>query len=155
MTSLTETLPILDEAVPALPGKVEAVARTADELHHAAEEALVALRNQRAEGEALVAQIREALESVREQADAQERRVADLMGELQPAVATEARGVEQDADGLRDAGTQAAVALGELEAVLVQAGDRTEAAHDDAREAVSALAVHTGTAGTSWLPRPA
>jgi hypothetical protein len=53
MTSLTETLPILDEAVPALPGKLEAVAKEGDAFHQAAGEAVAAFHQKRQAAESL------------------------------------------------------------------------------------------------------
>ena len=86
MTSLTETLPILDEAVPALPGKIESVARMGDEFHQSAQEAIGAFRQKRAETDALVEQVRQALEALRDQATEQEQHLTSLSGALDQAV---------------------------------------------------------------------
>jgi hypothetical protein len=145
MTSLTETLPILDEAVPALPGKIEAVAREGDEFHQAAQQALGAFRQKRAAAEAFVEQVRQALEALRDQAAEQEQQFESLNGGLEQAVEEEAGAIREDADKLHSAGEQAVTAFDQLEADLVQAGDRVESAQEDTRSALDALAAEAGT----------
>lgn len=145
MTSLTETLPILDEAVPTLPGKIESVAKMGDEVHQAAQQAIGGFRQKRAEAEALVEQVRQALEAMRDQAAEQEQHFTSLNGALEEAVEEEASAIREGADELHTAGEQAVTAFDQLEADLGQAGDRTESAHQDARSAVAALAAEAGT----------
>jgi hypothetical protein len=145
MTSLIETLPVLDEAVPALPGKIESVAKMGDEFHQAAQAAIGAFRQKRADAEALVEQVRQALESLREQATEQEQHLTTLSGALEQAVEEEAAGIRDGADELHGAGEQAVAAFDQLEADLVQAGDRVEGAQEDARSAVDAVAAEAGT----------
>src|SRR5688572_23383453 len=106
MTSLTETLPVLDEAVPALPGKIEEVAKKGDELHQAAQQALGAFRQRRAEAESLVEQVRQALEAMRDHATQQEQHLTGLRGALEQAVEEEASGIGEGADALDGAGEQ-------------------------------------------------
>lgn len=139
MTSLTETLPILDDAVPALPGKVEAVARTSEEFHREAQEALELFRAKRQEAEALVEQVRQALDSVRDHAGQEQQRLEGLGRDLEQAVEEEARAVDEAAGEIRDAGEQVVDAFQALESTLVEAGDRTESAQQDARDALDAL----------------
>lgn len=145
MTSLTETLPILDEAVPALPGKIESVAKKGDEFHQAAQQAIGGFRQKRAEADALVEQIRQALEALRDQATEQEQHLATLSGALEQAIEEEATGIREGADELHGAGEQSVTAFDQLEADLVQAGDRVEGAQEDARSAVDAVAAEAGT----------
>lgn len=145
MTSLTETLPILDEAVPALPGKIEEVAKKGDEFHQAAHQALGAFRQKRAEAESLVEQVRQALEAMRDQAAEQEQHFTSLNGALEQAVEEEASAIRDGADELHTAGEQAVTAFDQLEADLVQAGDRVESAQADARSVVEALAAEAGS----------
>jgi len=146
MTSLHETLPILDEAVPALPGKIEEVAKKGDAFHQAAQQALGAFRQRRAEAESLVEQVRQALEAMRDQATAQEQHLTGLSGALEPAVEEEVSGIRDGADELHTAGEQAVTAFDQLEGDLVRAGDRTESAHEDARADLDGLTVHAGAA---------
>lgn len=150
MTSLTETLPILDDAVPALPVKVEAVGRKSDEFHEAARQALAVLRGRRDEAEALVEQVRQALDALRDQVAEQRQQVAQHADELRHSVEEEARDVEKGADEVVTAGQEAAAAFDQLEGDLVQAGDRTASAHADAREAMTALAAEA-TSGEQEL----
>lgn len=145
MTSLTETLPILDEAVPALPGKIESIAKKGDEFHQAAQQAIGAFRQKRAEAEALVEQVRQALEALRDQATEQEQHLASLGSALEQAVEEEASGIREGVDGLHGAGEQAVTAFEQVGADLVQAGDRVEGAQEDARSAVDAVAAEAGT----------
>jgi hypothetical protein len=140
MTSLKETLPILDEAVPALPGKVEAVARTAAEFERGALEALSVFGQRRAEADALAEQVRQALEALRDHTAQEERHFDQLRGTLERAAQEQARGLEAGGDELQAAGAEAVDAFDQLQAHLAEAGVRTEAAHEEARGALEALA---------------
>jgi ABC-type transporter Mla subunit MlaD len=145
MTSLTETLPILDEAVPALPGKVDAVARKGDDFHRAAQEAVGQLQQRRAEADALVDQVRQALEAFGGAAAEDEQRVEQLTRALQQAAEEEARGAGEYRDEMHTAGAEAVAAFDRLEVSLVQAADRTDGAHEDARGALDALSEEART----------
>jgi len=139
MTSLSETLPILDQEVPALPTKVEAVAKEADAFDQAAHEALAAFEQKRQEAEALVDQVRQALAALHDQASEEQQRVEESVRALHTAAAEAAQAVDTEAGELEGAGDQAATAFGELETHLVQAGERTHAAQEEAHHALEAL----------------
>jgi chromosome segregation ATPase len=139
MTSLSETLPILDEAVPALPAKLEDVAKEADAFRQAAGEAVAELQGRRAEAEALVAQVREALESLQEQAREDEKRVADAARALDDTASEQLRELEQVTGQVTTEGGEARTALGALESQLDSATQRAETAHQEARAALEGL----------------
>src|SRR4030095_2579070 len=139
MTSLTETLPILDEAVPALPGKMEAMARASEQFHREAHETLGLFRAQRQEAEGLVEEVRQAFDAIRQDAGQEQERVERLSRELERAVEEEARGGGEAAGEVRDAGDHVVEAFQALESTLTEAGDRTQGAQQDAREALDAL----------------
>jgi chromosome segregation ATPase len=139
MTSLSETLPILDQEVPALPTKVEAVAKEADAFDQAAHEALAAFEQKRQEAEALVDQVRQALTALHDQASEEQQRVEESVKALHQAAADAAQAVDAEAGELEGAGDQAATAFGDLETHLVQAGERTHAAQEEAHHALEAL----------------
>ena len=145
MTSLTETLPILDEAVPALPNKVEAVARKSGEFHRAAQEVVGQFQQRRAEAEALVDQVRHALAAFSASAAEDEHRVEDATRVLQQAAEEETRGLGEAGDELHTTGAEAAAALDRLQAALVQGADRTDGAHEDARGALDGLSEQART----------
>ena len=83
MTSLHETLPILDEAVPALPAKLEDVAKESDAFHQAAGEAVAALRGRREQATSLVSAVREALEALGQHAQDEGQRVSEQVRALE------------------------------------------------------------------------
>jgi chromosome segregation ATPase len=139
MTSLSETLPILDEAVPALPAKLEDVAKDADAFHQAAGEAVVALKGRREEAETLVAQVREALEALREQAQEDEKRVGDAARSLDETANEQLHELEQATGRVTAEGEESRTALGTLEAQLETGTQRTAAAHEEARAALEAF----------------
>jgi hypothetical protein len=146
MTSLTETLPILDQAVPALPGKMEAVAKEGDEFHQAAATALDAFHARRQAAEQLLEQVREALSNLHEQADHEHDNVQAAVQSAQQAAEHEAQEIEHDEGELTAAGQHATGALGALEAALVQASAHTGHEHQEARTALDGLGqqAHTG-----------
>ena len=139
MTSLTETLPILDQAVPALPGKVEEVAHKADDFHRAAREAVAQFQQRRAEAEALTEQVRQALESFRDAVAQDEQHVAEQARALEQSAEDEAREAGEASEAMHTAAEEAVAAFDRLQAALVQAGDRTDGAQDEARAALDGL----------------
>ncbi len=139
MTSLTETLPILDDAVPALPGKVEAVAKEADAFHQAAATTLATFHQRRQGAEALVEQVRQALAALHDQATGEQGEVETAVQSLQQSTEQETQGIDDGEQELTTAGEQAVTAFGALESQLVQGADRTRNAHEEARTALDAL----------------
>jgi uncharacterized phage infection (PIP) family protein YhgE len=136
MTSLTETLPILDEAVPALPRKVEEVAREGDSFEQAARQTLAVFEQRRADAKGLAEQVRHALEILEEQANQDRQQVEQAVQGLD-GTAEESRTAARDgADDLETGGEAATAAFTALTTHLTQGGDRTRAAHDDARQAL-------------------
>src|SRR4026209_1664821 len=111
MTSLTETLPILDEAVPALPGKLEAVAKEGDAFHQAAADAVAAFHQKREMADALVDQVKQALEALRDQARENEKQVEAASTALTTAVDEEMQEIDQVEGTLHTEGTEAVTAL--------------------------------------------
>jgi len=145
MTSLQETLPILDQAVPALPGKVEAVAREADTFEKAAREAIVGFQETRAAAEGLVEQVRHALEALRDQAASERQDVEEAARALRETAEREAQGVDEGAESLPPAADHARSAMEALESHLEQGADHTRSAHEEAQAALDALDDHTRT----------
>lgn len=139
MTSLQETLPILDLAVPALPGKVEAVAHEADSFEKAAREAVAGFQQKRAAADALVEQVRQALEAVRDQAAGERQGVEEAARALRETTEEEAREIDASTDALRAAGGQASSAFEAVQSQIDQGGDRTRTAHGEAQSALDAL----------------
>lgn len=139
MTSLNETLPILDEAVPVLPTKLEDVAKESDAFHLAAGEAVAALKSRREQAEVLVASVRQAMESLREQAQEDEKRVGDSARGLEEMAEEKLREVDESEGQLTTEGDEARTALGALESQLEAGTQRARAAHEEARAALEAL----------------
>lgn len=139
MTSLTETLPILEEAVPALPPKIEAVAREGQAFQKAAREALAEFQQRRAQADSLVEQLREALETVREQADGERQQAEEIATGLRELVEEEVQGTSEGTDDLQNGSDEANAALGQLESELAQGEDRARAANEEARTALDTL----------------
>ena len=148
MTSLEETLPILDEAVPALPDKVEAVANESQAFEAAAREALADFEQRRAQAKALFEQVRHALEDFEAQAN-HERQGVEQVAQALPAAAEKTRqAADSGAQELKTAGQAADAALAALTTRLGQGSDRTRAAHDEARQALDTMDAHVGTSRT-------
>lgn len=145
MTSLHETLPVLDESVPALPQKLEEVAKESDTFHQAAGEAVAALKSRREQAESLVSAVRQALEALRENAQEEEKRVADASQALQTMAEEQLRELDESEGQVTTEGEQAKTALGELETHLESGTQRTRAAHEEARAALEALAEEART----------
>jgi chromosome segregation ATPase len=139
MTSLNETLPILDEAVPALPTKLEDVAKESDAFHQAAGEAVATLKNRREQAETLVANVRQALEWLREQAQEDEKRVGDSARALEDMAEEKLREVDEAEGRITTEGEEARTALGALESQLEAGTQRARTAHEEARAALEAL----------------
>jgi hypothetical protein len=139
MTSLTETLPILDEAVPALPGKLEAAAREGDAFHQAAATALDSLHEKRQGAQQLLDQVREALAALLDQSKHEHDNVEAAVQSARQAAEQETKEIEQDEQELTAAGQAAVDAFAVLEARLVQAADRTRQEHEEARAALDGL----------------
>jgi hypothetical protein len=154
MTSLEETLPILDLAVPALPGRVTAVAREADSLEEAAREAVAAFQRRRADADALAEQVRQALEAFRDQAVAERQEQDDAVRTLGEAAEDETLRIDESAGTLRAAGEQAAEAFAALQSRLDRCGDETRTALEEAERAVRALDERT-RAGRAELEQAA
>src|SRR5262245_19541932 len=137
MTTLNDTLPILDEAVPALPAKVEEVARAGDAFVDAARTALAGIHEIREEAEERVSRVTAALESLRERAvDAAERLGAearDLVTEVEREVAD----VEAEIGRIEDGGEGLIGAIETLEKLSTELRETVSDAHQEARTAVA------------------
>src|SRR5262245_32015802 len=111
MTTLSDTLPILDEAVPALPAKVETVARAGDAFVDAARTALAGIHEIRQEAEDQVSKVAAALESLRERAVDAARRLDSDASELVTEVEREVADVDAETGRIEDAGASLFTAL--------------------------------------------
>jgi chromosome segregation ATPase len=139
MTSLKETLAVLSQAVPALPGKVEAVAHESDALERVAREALADLDQKRAQADVLMDQVRHALEALRDRADEESQHVEHAAQALKDLTGQEAHTVDERSDNLQAGGDEVGHAFDALQSELVHAGDRAHAAHEEARSALHGL----------------
>ena len=139
MTSLQETLPALDQAVPALPGKLEGVLREADSFERSARAALAVFQTKQAAAAGLLEQVRQAADLFHGQA-VEGRGSIDEGGQaLRDASQQEARGIDDGSDALLPVGDEARSAFEALRACLDQADGRTRMAHEQAVSAVNAL----------------
>jgi DNA repair protein SbcC/Rad50 len=136
---LTETLPVLEQALPALPGKVEAVAHEGDELEKAAREAIGQFGQRQAQAAALLDQVREALQALGDQAGEERQHLEQAVRALNEAAGQEVQGVDDGAETLEAGGDAAEAAFGALEADLRHAAERARAAHEEARSALDGL----------------
>jgi uncharacterized phage infection (PIP) family protein YhgE len=137
MTTLTDTLPILDEAVPALPAKVEEVARSGDAFVDAARTTLDGIHEIRQEAEGLVARVAAALESLRERAVEAAQRLEAEAREIVTEVEQEVADVETETGRIEDAGEGVVAALEALEKEATGARDTVSQAHEEARTAIA------------------
>jgi len=146
MTSLSETLPILNDAVPALPTKVDEVAKEAAAFEQSARTAVSDFQEKRQQAEALVDQVRQALQGLHEQAASEQQGLEAALHSLDQEVEQETQAVDQSVSDLHTAGYQAHAAFAGLQAEVTHAGEQTRTAHDDARTALEAFGqrVHSG-----------
>jgi chromosome segregation ATPase len=149
MTSLHETLPILDLAVPALPGKVEAVSREAESFEKAAREAVAGFQEKRRRAEALTEQIRHALQALRDRAEEELRHVEEAGRAMAQSAEDEAGGIEEGASELEARSEQVDSAFSALESHLGQGAERTRAAHEEGRAALDKLGEGLATGCTT------
>ena len=139
MTSLSETLPILNEAVPALPTKVEQVARGAEAFETAAHTALADFHQKSQQAETVVEQLRAVLAALHDQAAGDEQRLQAAVQSLDGTVEQQTNAIDEGASELPVAGGDAHTAFGVLQAKLIEAGERTHTAQEEARVALDAL----------------
>ncbi|HET9317709.1 MAG TPA: hypothetical protein VFQ51_19100 [Vicinamibacteria bacterium] len=139
MTSLHETLPILDEAVPSLPAKLEDVAKESDAFHQAAGDGVAALHSRREQAALLVSQVREALEALGRYAHEESQRVAERVQALEDTAEEQLREIDQAEGQVTTEGEEARTALGALESQLEQGTQRARMAHEEARAALDAF----------------
>jgi chromosome segregation ATPase len=139
MTSLQETLAVLSQAVPALPGKVEAVAHESDALEKSARESIADFDQKRAQADALMDQVRHALEALRDHAVQESQSVESAAQALKDLTGQEVHAVDEGKDKLQAGGDEVGHGFDALQSELVHAGDRTHAAHEEARSALHGL----------------
>ncbi|HXY41029.1 MAG TPA: hypothetical protein VEQ10_15260 [Vicinamibacteria bacterium] len=142
MSSLAERLAFLSQAVPALPGKVDAVAHEADALDKAARDAIAEFHQKREQASQLVDQLRHALEELRDQVADERQQVEQAVHALQDAAAQEGHELDEGAQQLQGGAAEAGTAIAALQSSLSHAGDQTRAAHEEAHAALHALAEH-------------
>jgi chromosome segregation ATPase len=148
MTSLTETLPILDEAVPALPGKLEAVAREGDVFHQEAAKALALFHQKRQMAAQLVEQVTQTLDTLQARVREDEQRLQAEGSALAATADEETQEIDQLEVALQAEGEEAKAALGSLETQLEEGTDRMRAAHEAARTALDALGAEARSSQT-------
>jgi chromosome segregation ATPase len=139
MTSLHDTLPILDQAVPALPGKVQRVAAEAAAFETSARAALSVFEEKRAAGERLLDQVRAAVAALDAQAEGERGHVEEARRAVLDAAAEQARVIDDGAAALSPTAQQAVSAFTALTSALEEAGDRMRRAVGAARAALGEL----------------
>jgi uncharacterized phage infection (PIP) family protein YhgE len=142
MSSVSEHLAALSQAVPALPGKVEAVAHDGDALDRAAREAVAEFRQRREQAAQLVDQLRQALEGLRDHAADERQHLEQAVHALQDATTQEGHDIDGGGQQLHNGAAEVGTAFGALQASLSHSGDQTRAAHDEAHAALHALGDH-------------
>lgn len=154
MTSLQETLPLLDRVVPALPGKVEAVSREADAFERASREAIAGFQERRSAAEGLIEQVRQALEAIRDQAAGARESVEQAARDLRETSEQAGQEIEEGAHDLQAKGHHASSACDGLKSHLEQGEGRTRSALQEPHAALDALDEHTRS-GQSELEQAA
>jgi uncharacterized phage infection (PIP) family protein YhgE len=139
MTSLQETLAVLSQAVPALPGKVEAVAHESDAVERAARDSIADFDQKRSQADALIDQVRHALEALSDHAVQESHSVEQTAQALKDLTGQEVHVLEEGSDKLQAGGDEVGHGFDTLQSELVHAGDRTHAAHEEARSALHGL----------------
>lgn len=136
MTSLQDTLPLLDQSVPALPRQVETVRHEAEAFEAAAREAVAEIRARRSAADPLASQVRERLEALRERASESREDVEQGDTTLRAGADDMVQALDLGADALRPAGDRATAAFEALQDALERGVERVGAANDEALHAL-------------------
>jgi uncharacterized phage infection (PIP) family protein YhgE len=139
MTSLKENLAVLSQAVPALPGKVEAVAHESDAVEKAARDSIADFDQKRTQADALMDQVRHALEALRDHAVQESHSVEQTAQALKDLTGQEVHAVEEGKDKVQAGSDEVGHGFDSLQSELVHAGDRTHGAHEEARSTLHGL----------------
>ncbi|MET0552833.1 MAG: hypothetical protein ABW221_07340 [Vicinamibacteria bacterium] len=132
MTSLTETLPILDQAVPALPARLEEVAQESDAFQQAAVDAAALLGTTRGNAADLVSKVRDALDGLQAQALDGQKRVADAVHALEDTSDVQLRELAAVEARVATEAAETRAALDAVRSRLEGGAERTRAAHAEA-----------------------
>ncbi len=147
MTSLHETLPILDGAVPAVAPKLEGVAQDAAAFHKAVRDLMENLAEKESQARELLGRVQAALAAVH---DGAERMDAELGRSLEAAEGAVEEALQALAEGrgeLRTALQSAGDAMDDLKTHALDAGGRMESAQQDAGQALDRLGQAVETEG--------
>ena len=139
MTSLQETLPILDKAVPELPAKVAEAAKGAEQFEAAIKDLLENIEEKEGQARELLARTRAALAAIEQTATEGRDAVDEATSAVETAIEEALDAVATGRDEVRDALETTAGAMEDLSSQLVDAGSRTESAQEDAAGAVKDL----------------
>lgn len=142
MSSLADHLAFLSQTVPALPGKVEAVAHEGDALDKSAREAIAELHQRREQAAQLVDQLRHALEGLRDHAVDERQHLEQAVHAVQEATTQEGHELDEGGQQLQTGAAEVGTAFTALQGSLVHAGDQTRTAHDEGHTALHTLADH-------------
>jgi ABC-type transporter Mla subunit MlaD len=148
MTSLQEHLAVLSQAVPALPGKVEAVAHESDAVDRAAREVIAEFDQKRSQTDTLIDQVQHALEALHDHTGEESQNIEHAGQMLRDLTEREVHTLEEGADKLRQEGDDLGHAFEALQSELVQGGQRAQAVHEEARSALHGLAAHARSSQT-------
>lgn len=140
MTSLHETLPILAEAVPALPGKVHEVAVEAEALRDAVQGALEEFAKRRQQVQELSGQLVDALMPFNDDVHQDQQQLRTALEELEASMRDGlVQHLDEGADSVDVAVDEATGALSGLGGHLASAAGRVQAAQDETEGAFQAL----------------
>jgi ABC-type transporter Mla subunit MlaD len=149
MTTLKETLPILDAAVPLIPGKVAEAEHEGQEFRQAVEDLLRLIEQQRAGAGQMLSRVKEALAVLQDAAAERQGQVVEGLQSVEATLAEALEGVEEGRDELSEGLDAAGSDIQALETHLGDGGQRTQSARDDAARAIDELKaeVHEGQTG--------
>ncbi len=139
MADLKENLARLDDAVPAFPGQVAAVARSAEALEQTASALVAQFEQKQAEAHRLAEQVKQALGDLTAEGTDQEAAVRGAADEADHAIEAALSAVHAERDQLLAAVEDAGGAFGGLQEHLAAAEVRVRAAEGDAQQALASL----------------
>jgi ABC-type transporter Mla subunit MlaD len=139
MTSLHETLPILESAVPAIAPKVAAVGQDAEAFQQAVRDLLENVEEKEGQARELLTRVQAALDAVHDGAEQMNRSLGESLEAAEGAVDEALKALADGRGELRAALQSAGGAMDDLKTNVQDGGGRMEGAQKDAGQALDQL----------------
>ncbi|HET9315720.1 MAG TPA: hypothetical protein VFQ51_09025 [Vicinamibacteria bacterium] len=145
MTTLKETLPLLEKSVPTFPGKLAEVEKESDACAEAVRGLLEDLQKRKARAEELASEVRTALIELRSSTQTRTSQLQTALQAVEAAVAAASQALDAGADTVKDRLAAVAGALDAFEDRVLEAQSRSMSAHRDVKGAFETLSDELST----------